>query len=508
MVLKGIENIEINFDSPVDLFFEIRNNDTSHLIIVRNYFFSVIAWFACANTLFGQAESQFQNGSATTKTGDSLSAHHSKDSTKNIIASLDSIEQEFSGRRDSLRSAYESQRGLLTKNIQALLHKPESLKDSLIEKTRLDSIKSCLTKLDSKYRTALSKMTQSTAGKISALPQTPLVSERLEKFEESIANLQLPDTPSLSERFPDLSLNASDLKAPTINSGLPDNLGYDLKESVDQAANISDMAANGKDIDNLVDQNVKKIDGVKGITETAKVPNLPNADSKQMLQDMAAKEIKSAAINHFADKKEVLNKTLESVSKYKNKYSSVASLKEIPTRTKNLMRGKHALERIIPGLQFQVLTKGNAFLVDFNPYFAYRWTHKWTITVGWNQRIAYDRGTRAFESSLTIFGPRLGLEYKLKKGFSPKIETEAMNSPIPSYLQRPEGPMRVWVPTVFIGMKKEYKIYGNLKGTATIMIRSFNYNNISPYPDVVNARMGLEYRIKQSRKKTAKEKQS
>lgn len=294
-------------------------------------------------------------------------------------------------------------------------------------------------------------------------------------------------------------MSSDDLNIPEINNHLTGNIGDELREVTSQASSISEAASTGKGVDKLVDENVARIDGVNELTEAVAIPNLSGPATEKQVRDIAISEIKTAATNHFADKKEALNKTMESISKYKSKYSSVSSLKEIPTRSKNLMKGKPVLERTIPGLQLQVSAKAKAIMVDFNPYISYCFTHKITGSVGWNQRVAYNQHIHKFENSFTIFGGRVALEYKLKRGFAPKLETELMNTPIPSYLQKPEGPLRVWVPCVFVGLKKEYKIYGNLKGTATIMLRAFNYKNMSPYPDVVNARMGVEYSLKKKK---------
>lgn len=469
---------------------------------MRHYILYIIVCLVCSFQVSAQTHTISRADTASQEKPDSSEVVFSSDTLKSTIMQVHSIEKEYNRQRDSLRHAYTSRRNQLMNKLGTVRDTPEALKDSLLAKTKLDSIRHSLKTLEGQYRNAMSKIAQATEGKLRALPPTSQVVEHLRIIDASATDLAMP---SLSTKFPDIiNQSASTVNFPEINSNLTGNVGEELKEVTSQASSISEVASNGKNIDKLVDENATKIDGVKEMTEAAKIPALPGADTEKQMREMAMKEIKSAAMNHFADKKEVLNKTMENVSKYKNKYSSVSSLKEIPSRSKNLMKGKTALERTIPGLQLQVSAKGKAIMVDFNPYVSYRFTHKITGSIGWNQRVAYDKDLHKIENSLTIFGGRMALEYKLKRGFAPKLETELMNTSIPSYLQKPEGPRRAWVPGAFAGIKKDYKIYGNLKGTATIMFRVFNYNNMSPYPDVVNARMGVEYSLKGHKKKTSK----
>jgi hypothetical protein len=42
-------------------------------------------------------------------------------------------------------------------------------------------------------------------------------------------------------------------------------------------------------------------------------------------------------------------------------------------------------------------------------------------------------------------------------------------------------------------MKKEYTIYKNIKGTAMVMDRLFNFDHNSPYADALNVRFGFEF---------------
>jgi hypothetical protein len=70
-----------------------------------------------------------------------------------------------------------------------------------------------------------------------------------------------------------------------------------------------------------------------------------------------------------------------------------------------------------------------------------------------------------------------------------------MNTTVPSitHIHTVDPYEREWVWGVFTGLKKEYRIIKNVKGTAMVMMRLFNPDRKSPYSDVVNVRFGFEF---------------
>ena len=123
-----------------------------------------------------------------------------------------------------------------------------------------------------------------------------------------------------------------------------------------------------------------------------------------------------AAADH-AGKEEQLKSAMEKISKYKQKYSSVSSIKDLPKRPTNPMKSKRFIERLVPGLYLQYQQK-NFYLLDVNPYVGYKLTGRFTTGFGWNHRYAYDKDSRAFNSRSRIFGPRGYVDFKLGKGLS------------------------------------------------------------------------------------------
>ena len=172
---------------------------------------------------------------------------------------------------------------------------------------------------------------------------------------------------------------------------------------------------------------------------------------------------------------------MDKISKYKQKYPSVSSIKDLPKRPPNPMKGKPFVERLAPGLYLQYQRK-NFYLLDVNPYIGYKLSGRLTSGLGWNHRYSYDKDNRSFTSRSRIFGPRVYVDFKLGKGFIAHVEGESMNSFVPStLLGNPDNGHREWVWSFMTGIKKEYKIYKNLKGTALIQYNLFNRYYKAPY---------------------------
>jgi hypothetical protein len=214
---------------------------------------------------------------------------------------------------------------------------------------------------------------------------------------------------------------------------------------------------------------------------------------------------KQEAMNHFAGKEQVLQAAMEKVSKYKQKYSSLQSIHDLPKRRPNEMRGKPFRERLVPGIAFQIQRKSNDLLVDFNVYAGYRFTGKFTSGLGWNQRVAYNSKSNDFNPHARVFGPRTFAEYNLFKGICPRVEFEFMNTFVPKALFAPattDVGNREWVWTAFAGLKKDYRFLKKVKGTTMVMFNVYNPLHRSPYADVMNVRFGFEFPQKKKEKKT------
>ena len=327
--------------------------------------------------------------------------------------------------------------------------------------------------------------------------------------ELTIPAVDLPEIPSLSTGdFTELSLSPDLSK---LNAELPFVSIDGLNGIQDNLSGISDRASFiGELKDNAPQAIESAIGNVDAMTELKKQTNALEAlqattNPMDQVSGLNPDQLKADAVektvNHFAGKEEPLSQAMERVSQFKQHYSNVQSLKDLPKKPPNPMKGKPFIERLLPGLGIQIQRK-NDYWFDFNPYVGYRFNGRITSGIGWNQRIAFNADERSFVSQSKIYGPRLFGEYNLWKGFCPRGEIEVMNAWIPPLTKNPQPDMSTneWVWSYFAGLKKSYNISNGINGTAMVMFNLYNPHYKSPYVDRVNMRIGFEFPLKKKQK--------
>lgn len=474
------------------------------------------------------------------------------DSLLPSLQKLDSIQKGFNLTVDSLQTKYRetlSKIDARTKRITTTIDSLQQLKLPVSKHSKtLDSLNSLRYRTVSTLTSKLDSLKSRTLGELNAVYLPPEYKEPLRQLTDKVNEIKVNsgkiNLPAL--KIPGYSLpemdglgNVTDKAGDLADMGNPP----DIKTSIGDLGKVSDQVhgyqgeiknltpdelgqvtrqaeAYQEDIKNITEgnlQDVKKLpetlesqaSKIEGIDELQKQSGIV-AEHKAQLDEFAdpnkAKEkvtqvARKAAVNHFAEKEAQLKSAMEKISKYKQKYSSVSSIKDLPKRPPNPMKSKPFIERLVPGLYFQYQLK-NFYLLDLNPYLGYKLTGRITTGLGWNHRYAYDKNTRAFNSQSRIFGPRGYVDFKLGNGFIAHLEGESMNSFVSSTLRgNPDSGQREWVWSFMTGIKKEYKIYKSLKGTALIQYNLFNRYYKAPYVDRLNSRIGFEYVFKKGPRK-------
>jgi hypothetical protein len=215
-------------------------------------------------------------------------------------------------------------------------------------------------------------------------------------------------------------------------------------------------------------------------------------DAGQLGQE-ALEQVQELAYDHFAAKQETLRQAMDQMEKIKNKYESFSTLPADFRKGYNEMKGRPLKARLIPGISVQLM-KDDFFMTDLNVYAAYRITGLISAGLGWNQRIVYDFHDWRMRNQHQLYGPRFFAEYKLKKGFYPRLEVESMcTGPEASATDQLK---RQWIWGGFVGIKKDFGLVAWLRGTAFLMFNAYEAltgDHRSPYTTVVNARIGVEF---------------
>lgn len=444
-------------------------------------------------------------------------------------ARLDSIQTCFYKGADSLKSEYRARLAKLDSSKNGLQSKIDSLSSLNLPAdkytAKLDSVNNKYNETVSSLNSRMEELKSNTVGKVQDLQlpselqgQASALTQKIEDFRLPVKDLNIPaldvNNPIAGMDIPLQNLDglntSVDLPIGKIGevNGLKDIQGLgDLSELTGKVGELQDLT-NGslpQQLPQSLETKAAEFAGVDKLKEqTGALDPLMNQapQNPDAMKDELVQQVKKHAVNHFAGKEEQLQKAMEQMSKLKQKYSSLNSLSEVGKKRRNAMHGKPFVERLVPGIALQVFRKGDNFNVDFGPYVGYRFTGRLTGGPGWVQRVAYGTKDNKFNAEARIYGPRLHAEYKLGKGFSPRVEGEIVNAFVPpKFLKNADDfGSRQWVTGAFAGLKKEFKLSKKVKGTSMVMIRLINTDRKSPYPDVVNVRVGFEFPQKKKKK--------
>jgi hypothetical protein len=235
--------------------------------------------------------------------------------------------------------------------------------------------------------------------------------------------------------------------------------------------------------------------------EAASVTEMASLPDEQAVKEELVQKAQQQAVNHFQGREEQLQKAMETLAKYKQKYSKLEGLDQIPEKKPNAMRGKPFIERVIPGIALQIHRK-DAWMVDFNLYAGYRFNSRLTAGAGWNQRVAYNADEYEFDPDLRVYGPRFYGEFVIGQGFSGRLESEYMNTRLPPQFAsgNADPDSREWVYSTMAGVKKEYRFLGKVKGTMMLLYNLHDPQHRSPYVDKLMVRFGFEFARKKATK--------
>lgn len=461
------------------------------------------------------------------------------------VKQIDSICSNLNTQVDSIQTAYNKAVTTIDSETSKVNKKIDSLQTFNLPTRKyakkLESLDQLRQRTKTQFAQKLDALKSKTTDKLTSLDLPPEYKEPLNELTNKINELNLnsgkigldelniPGYSLPSEAISSLAeksnlANIGEINLPNMETGdvvtqvqneiktvVPDNVGEVPNQAQAYQQDIENVTdGNLADVQKLpetLESEASKMEGIGELQKPSGVIDEHKARLDKLADPNDAKEVaiemaKEAAVDHFAGKQEQLKAAMEKISKYKQKYSSVSSIKNLPKRPPNAMKGKPFIERLAPGLYLQYQQK-RFYLIDVNPYLGYRISGRLTSGLGWNHRYALDDQDRKLNSKARIFGPRAYVDFKLGRGFIAHIEEEAMNTFVPStLLGNVDSGDREWVWSFMTGLKKEYKIYKNLKGTALIQYNWFNRYYKAPYVDRLNSRIGFEYSINKAKGKS------
>ena len=441
------------------------------------------------------------------------------------INKADSITTSFQTKADSLNNLYQAQFNKIDAHRSKLQNKIDSLNNLKLPTEKLTHKLDSLNQLKSAKLSSLTKEVDDLKAKatnsLKEINLPPQMQEPFDKLKSSVQGYSLPalnaNTPGLpSGNLPSLT----NTKLPTLSNQLKLDTNLKGLGNLNQVNEFAGKAGEyTQDAQNLVKGNldeVKNIDktleskvaGMEGVDQLTKGQGMlgqanqltDSAAMQDKMKELAKEQIMNVAQDHFAGKQEVLQQAMDKMSKLKSRYSEVKSMAELPKKLPNPLKGKPLIERLVPGVTFQIL-KSNYFILDVNALLLYRITPRLSAGAGWNQRLPFD--DLKIKKEERIYGPRGVIELKWTKGINFRLLPEIMNTTIPPPIARSHGidpAYREWVPSMFVGIKKDFTVYKNIKGNTEVLYNLYDPNNYSPYGDRLAVRFGFEFPMKKKQK--------
>lgn len=451
-------------------------------------------------TLFGQTDSS----AVDIERADSLNYYTAK---------LDSIQNEIQDSLLVLTQQYDSVKNISSRAIDRLQQKADSLtainlpQPALLQK--IDSVRAWRDDQLGKITLRTDTIRTKVMAKIETLKLPSPLKKQASKLISQVNGFDI----SMPGTLTDLSLVRPDIDIPAVDvpslPGVPDmDVGLETPEVLpDELGQINEYAGavpgNADELGTMVENQAVNLDELSaletGIEEVEQANALPEMDMEGQSEQLKQQAVKKA-VNHFKGKETQLQEAMNRMAEYKKKYSSVESLKDLPKRPPNAMKGKPFVERLVPGISLQVL-RNNDWMIDLNPHVGYRISGKITAGIGWNQRIAYNFDQDEFNTDARVYGPRVYGTFMWKKGYGVEGVAEYLNVPVRHPLYSNRFVHRKWLPGVMGGIRKEYRITRSLRGNLRILYNLYDPDYKSPYGDRLVVRMGMNVMLRKGSSK-------
>jgi len=505
--------------------------------MMSNFIFFIVAFISVSIPVVAQ------DSLARKSLGKIDSAHHEQDSAfqtsphkadstiKFKAQKVDSIHKHFIHRTDSLQKAYAAPLHKIQSSINKLNHKKDSLSKLHLPTQsvthQIDSLQRVHTAKLKELNGKIDKVKSETLSKVSSLHLPPEAQKEIDNLTKNIHSFKVPSDffklPGMNfipktAAIPGLSNFSlslpSNLSIPAVNIPSLQKLNLNMKQlpslsqlegSLGKELKQLQSAASMKSIEQTVTKELSQNGEVKSLLKqetqvkdmTSQLSKMKDAKGAEAL----AQQQLQPAINHFAGKEKELQSAMSTISKYKQKYSNVKSLAELPKRAPNPLKEKPWIERVVPGLNYFILSRHSTF-VDFNPYVGWRFNPRLTASIGWSERVGISNGNVSTQQYDRVYGVRGYVSYLWTHGFIFRLSPELMSAYVPTSAT-PDIKEQALVFGLFGGVRKDFKIYKGVIGYSEGMYNFTQKPGQNLYGDRLSLRLGIEVKIRKRIKKNS-----
>jgi hypothetical protein len=431
---------------------------------------------------------------------DSLSQklNHSIDSLSN----LDLPPEQFVSKLDSLISGTQA---IIDRQIKSRSDSLDAKTNAMIDRyeARLDAKKAKLDSLASKLDVSIAQpdFKVNLNLDVDEFKMPGLGTPEFEKLD--IMGLDLPDVP--------------DLPNPGKVTGNLDEFTGEVEELRQRIADLkeTDVKAEVERLPDQVEKEVKKVDEIsavdKELNKAGKVTDQVD-DMKSKLQnpeevkEEVKKRSRKAMVDHFAGKEEVINQGIKQLEKYQRKYPSLADIRYPPKKVPNPYSEKPFIERIIPGISFQIGALDTEWKnIDISPIIGYWFTSRFRAGLGGGYRINLNTHSFNFDDRHQVYAFRGLANYRIKNSFFVHAETEAMRTKAGLLRNKisVDPNTRIWDYSLYFGLFKNYRINKSTNGTIHLLYDTMQIGEIFNSSQIA-FRFGVEFNMKKKQKEKAK----
>jgi hypothetical protein len=295
--------------------------------------------------------------------------------------------------------------------------------------------------------------------------------------------------------------------------GEVNDLTSEAKEYSEKVGELkkTDVKEEAKKLPGEIEKQAENIDQVEALkkelpqtnTVTDQVEDLKSKADPANLKNDAKTRTKKAFVDHFAGKDEAVKSGISQLEKYQKKYNSLADIRHLPKKRPNEMKGKPFIERLTPGITFQVyMLESNWKGIDISPSVEYWFSDRFRAGFSAGYRINVNTKSFELEDRDQVYMFRSLAHYKLGKGFFAHLDAEALRTK--EYLvTKPPQPTdfnsRAWDYSLNVGIFKSYHISKHVRGTMVVLYdltqigETFNVSQIG-------MRFGVEYKLTKKKK--------
>lgn len=309
-----------------------------------------------------------------------------------------------------------------------------------------------------------------------------------------IPGLETPSIDNVTQKLDEAKALASEyqqkieeLKETDVKEEL-EKLPEELENQVKQIDQVKDLNGEFSKLDKLE----QEAEQMKGKVE--------NADA---VKEEVKKRTRQAVTNQLEGKDESIKKGIQQLEKYQKKYHSVADIRYLPKRRTNTYADKKFIERIAPGVMFQVGALDKEWKsIDVSPFAEYWFNDRFRAGLGGSYRINLNSRNFRVEDRDQVYAFRAMANYKILNGLFAHVQLEAMRTKEGLMKGKPsiDPELRIWDNSLYIGLFKTYRINKSFDGNVKMLYDVLNIGEIFNTSQLA-FRFGVEYKFGQTKKK-------